>query len=130
MASTKTKLEVLALAIVIALGIGYFIYSNATTGTVEVDVTLGEGSSWFTPTNATATVGQTVTFVVFNDDDSPHVFNITAFNATTGVIASGYSGRMTFVADKAGSFPFWCPLSADDAQGENDLNGTLTVNAG
>jgi len=127
MASAFMKVGVLALALILAGGIGYFIYSSASTGGVEVDVTLGEGSNWFTPTNATAKLGEQVTFVVFNDDDSPHTFEIRAFNASTGVIQPGLSGRATFVADQAGNFPFYCPLNSTNAQGESDLNGTLTV---
>ena len=127
MPSNRVRIEVAALALILVAGIGYFIYSNASTNVVEVDVVLGEGSNWFTPTNATAKLGQQVTFVVFNDDDNPHSFGIQAFNASTGVIQSGLSGRATFVADQAGNFPFYSPLNSTDAQGELDLNGTLTV---
>lgn len=109
------------------MGIGYFVYSNASSNTKEIDVTLGEGNSYFTPTNATAKLGDHVTFVVFNDDSNPHAFAIQAFNATTGVIQPSYSARMSFVANATGSFPFYSPLSADDASGMDNINGTFTV---
>ena len=98
MASTRTKIEVGVVVLIIAAGIGYFIYSNATSNVAEVDISLGEGSNWFTPTNATVKLGQPVTIVVFNDDDNAHTFAIQAFNASTGVIASGLSGRNSFVS--------------------------------
>jgi plastocyanin len=129
MASRSAKLGVLALALILAGGVGYFVFSNSSPSSTEVQITLGAGSSYFTPTNTTVTLGQTVTFVVFNDDKSPHAFAIRAFNASTGVIQPGKTGRTTFVANQVGSFPFYSPLSADDAKGMTDLNGTLTVRA-
>ena len=129
MASRSAKIGVLVLALILAGGIGYFVYSNAATGSPEVQVTLGAGSVYFTPTTATVTLGQTVTFVVFNTDNNPHAFAIKAFNASTGDIQPGKTGRMTFVANAVGSFPFYSPLSADDAKGMTDINGTLTVRA-
>jgi plastocyanin len=129
MASKGTKVGVVGLALVLAGGIGYFVYSNSTTNTIEIHITLDAppGTAFFTPANATVSLGQQVTMVIFNDDDNPHTFAIQAFNATTGPIPGSLSGRVSFVADKAGSFPFYSPLSADDAQGLTDLNGTLTV---
>jgi plastocyanin len=129
MASRSAKIGVLALAIIVAGGIVYFVYSNSATSSTEVQITLGAGSVYFTPTNATVTLGQTVTFVVFNTDNNPHAFAIKAFNASTETIQPGKTGRMTFVANQVGAFPFYSPLSADDANGMTDINGTLTVRA-
>jgi len=129
MASKSAKAGVLVLALIVAGGIGFFVYSNSTTASTEVQITLGAGSSYFTPTTATVTSGQTLTLVVFNDDKSPHAFAIRAFNASTGDIQPGKTGRVTFVANKVGTFPFYSPLSADEANGMTDLNGTLTVRA-
>lgn len=127
MASSGAKIGIVALALILAGGIGYFVYSNSSSGPREVQITLGAGSSYFTPTNVTVTLGQTVTFVVFNNDDNPHSFAIKAFNASTGEIQPAKTGRVTFLANQAGNFPFYSPLSASDAQGLTDLNGTLTV---
>jgi plastocyanin len=129
MASKGAKMGVLLLALILAGGIGYFLYSNSSTESTEVQITLGAGSVYFTPTTATVTLGQKVTFVVFNTDNNPHAFAIMAFSASTGDIQPGRTGRMTFVADQVGSFPFYSPLSADNAKGMTDLNGTLTVRA-
>jgi plastocyanin len=129
MVSKGARIGVLALAVILAGGIGYFVYSNSSTGSREVQITLGEGSVYFTPTTATVTLGQTVTFVVFNTDNNPHAFAIKAFGASTGAIQHGKTGRMTFVANQVGNFPFYSPLTADDAKGMTDLNGTLTVRA-
>ena len=129
MASKSAKVGVLVLALILAAGVGYFLCSNSSAESTEVQITLGAGSVYFTPTTAIATLGQRVTFVVFNTDNNPHAFAIVAFNASTGEIQPGRTGRMTFVADQVGSFPFYSPLSADDAKGMTDLNGTLTVRA-
>src|SRR5438105_14298973 len=99
MASKSAKIGVLVLALILAGGIAYFVYSNASTGSTEVQITLGEGSAYFTPTTATVTLGQTVTFVVFNNDNNPHAFAIKNFSASTGDIQPAKTGRMTFVAN-------------------------------
>jgi plastocyanin len=127
MASKSTSIGVAVVAVILASAIGFFIYSNSTTGSVEVDVTLGAGSSYFTPANATVNLGDTVTFVVFNDDEAPHEFGIKAFNSSTGIIRPSVTGRMTFVANQAGDFPFYSPLNATQVEGERNFNGTLTV---
>lgn len=129
---STAKIGVVVLAAILAGGIGYFVYSNATTNVAEVDVVLGEGSSFFSPTSATVKLGQNVTFVVFNDDSTAHDFGIPAFgNASTGAIQPSATGRVTFVADKAGTFPWYSPLNASyisSAGFDSDtLNGTLTV---
>lgn len=129
MASKSAKIGILVFILILAGGIGYFAYSNSATSSTEVQVTLGAGSSFFTPTNAMVTLGQKVTFVVFNTDNNPHTFAIKAFNASTGQIQPGRTTRMTFVANQAGDFPFYSPLGPADAQGLTDLNGTLTVRA-
>jgi plastocyanin len=129
MVSKGAKIGVLALAVILAGGIGYFVYSNSSSASTEVPVTLGANSVYFTPTTATVTLGQTVTFVVFNTDNNPHAFAIKAFSASTGDIQPGKTGRMTFVANQAGNFPFYSPLTAGDAKGMTDINGTLTVRA-
>jgi plastocyanin len=129
MAAKSAKMGVLVLALILAGGIGYFAYSNSSAGSTEVQITLGAGSSYFTPTSATVKLGQKVTFVVFNDDKSPHAFAIRAFNSSTGAIQPGKTARITFLANQPGDFPFYSPLSVDDAKGMTDLNGTLTVRA-
>ena len=129
MASKGAKIGVLTLGLILAVGISYFVYSNSSSASTEVQVTLGAGSVYFSPTTATVTLGQTVTFVVFNTDNNPHSFAIKAFGASTGDIQPGKTGRMTFVANQAGNFPFYSPLTAGDAKGMTDINGTLAVRA-
>ena len=120
---------VVVLAVVLIAGIGYFVYSNAASSSSQVEITLSApvGGGFFTPANATVDIGKKLTLIVYNDDDSPHVFSIAAFNASTGVIQPGYTGRATFVADRAGSFPFDCPLNSSSASDFSSYNGTLTV---
>jgi hypothetical protein len=127
MAAKGAKVGMAVFALILVGGIGYFIYSNSSTSSNDVAITIGAGSSYFTPTIVTVNLDQTVTMVVFNADNNPHVFSIKAFNATTGVIQPGKTGRATFVANQTGVFPFYSPLSSTDAQGMADLNGTLVV---
>ncbi len=127
MASKTTKIGMLVFVLILAGGIGYFAFSTSASSSTEVQITLGAGSTYFMPTNATVNFGQTVTFVIFNTDNNPHAFAIKSFNASTGEIPPGRSGRLTFVANQAGNFPFYSPLTADDAKGLTNINGTLTV---
>ncbi len=127
MASKSARIGIVLFVLILAGGIGYFAYSHSASSSTEFQITLGVGSHYLTPTNVTVPLGQKVTFVVFNTDNNSHSFAIKAFNASTGDIPPGRTGRMTFVANQAGNFPFYSPLTADDARGLTDVNGTLTV---
>jgi hypothetical protein len=122
-----TRVAAIVLFLILAAGIGYFVYLRASTNTVEVDITVGYGSAYFTPANVTVPLGREVALVVFNDDSNSHVFAIKAFNVSTGEIRPASTGRVSFVANQVGSFPFYSPLNATEAQGETNVNGTLTV---
>jgi plastocyanin len=127
MASKSAKIGILVFVMILAGGIGYFAFSTSTSSATEVQITLSQGSSYFNPANVTVNFGQVVTFVVFNNDNNAHAFAIKAFNASTGDIPPGRTGRTTFAANQAGNFPFYSLLTADDAKGLTNINGTLTV---
>jgi plastocyanin len=124
----KITLGVVVLLLIVASGVGYFIYSQASTNSQEANITLGApGSVYFAPANVTVTLGRHVTLVIFNDDKSPHIFAIKAFNVSSGEIRPASTVRISFVANQLGRFPFYSPLNATEAQGQTNVNGTLTV---
>ena len=89
----------------------------------EVKVTI-EGSSFkFVPNVITAKVGDKV-IVEFKNIDGFHDFQIDEFNAATKVIKTGETDTVEFIADKAGTFEFYCSVGEHRKMG---MVGTLTV---
>jgi len=136
MASAKLLLLVAVIVgVVVVAGALYArSASSSSGGSVEVDIEIvgGLGASTtdtYQPDNFTVSQGQTVVLVVQNTDDNPHGLAIPAFNVDTGAIKSGGTVRVTFVADKAGTFTFsepagYCGANCNSAQ---KMTGTMTV---
>ena len=99
----------------------------STTGTTTVSVkefnVTGKDYS-FTPTTITVNVGDTVK-INFNNVDGFHDFVIDEFDAKTKRINEGQNDIVTFVADKAGTFEYYCSVGQHRAIG---MKGTLVVN--
>ncbi len=73
----------------------------------------------------TAKVGDTVTITVINADAIQHDLTIDEFNATTGLLtAKDQTATITFVADKPGSFKYYCATPGHLQVG---MFGTLTI---
>ncbi|HEU4677371.1 MAG TPA: plastocyanin/azurin family copper-binding protein [Candidatus Paceibacterota bacterium] len=68
-------------------------------------------------------VGDTV-IVNFANKDGFHDWVIDEFNARSPRIGAGQSAQITFVADKKGSFEYYCSVGSHRAQG---MWGTLVV---
>lgn len=102
-------------------------------GTQEESTTQGEvkefnleaGSFYFTPNKITVNQGDTVKVTIHNVGGT-HDWVIDEFNARTDVTQTGDTASTTFVADKAGTFEFYCSIDSHRAKG---MVGTLTVNA-
>lgn len=77
----------------------------------------------FTPSTMTVNKGDTVKITVKNLKGT-HDLKIDAFNAGTRTLQAGESQTITFVADKAGSFEYYCSIGNHRAMG---MKGTLTV---
>ena len=87
------------------------------------EFTLEAGSFYYKPNVIKVKQGDTVR-VTIDSVDMMHDFVIDEFNAKTKIVRSGESGTVEFIADKAGSFEFYCSVGNHRAQG---MAGTLTV---
>lgn len=77
----------------------------------------------FTPAALTVKKGDTVK-IVFKNAGGFHDFKIDEFNAATKRINGGQQDTITFIADKAGSFEFYCSVGSHRQMG---MKGALTV---
>ncbi|HEY4518695.1 MAG TPA: cupredoxin domain-containing protein [Candidatus Paceibacterota bacterium] len=91
-------------------------------GTVKEFTVTGSNFA-FTPTTMTVNKGDTVK-ITFKNADGTHDWKIDEFNAATKKIGSGESETIEFVADKAGTFEYYCSVGQHRAMG---MKGTLVV---
>ena len=83
-----------------------------------------EGSSFkFSPSNMTVKKGDTVR-VTFKNTSGFHDWVLDEFNVRTKQIAAGAEETVEFVADKAGSFEYYCSVGSHRQMG---MVGTLIV---
>lgn len=76
-----------------------------------------EGSNFkFEPNSITVNKGDTVR-IIFKNVGGMHDWKIDEFNASTKVIQSGEEETIEFVADKAGTFEYYCSVGAHRANG-------------
>jgi len=77
----------------------------------------------FTPNVIRVKKGDTVK-IVFNNTGGQHNWVIDQFNARTPVIGSGQTSTIQFVADKVGTFEYYCSVGSHRALG---MKGNLIV---
>ncbi len=77
----------------------------------------------FTPSLITVQKGDRVK-ITFNNVNGFHDFRIDAFDASTSKTQSPTTEVLEFVADKTGSFEFYCSVGSHKAMG---MKGTLKV---
>lgn len=77
----------------------------------------------FSPSTMTVNKGDTVKITVKNLNGT-HTLKIDEFNAATRVLKAGETETITFVADKTGTFEYYCSVGNHRAMG---MVGTLTV---
>lgn len=95
--------------------------NNATTDSESM---MGEvktyevegGSFYFTPKEIKVNKGDTVK-IVFKNVQGFHDWVLDEFNAKTKQIPAGETDEVTFVADKAGTFEFYCSVGTHRQQG-------------
>ncbi len=95
--------------------------TTTQTGVKEFTVT---GSNFkFEPSQMTVNKGDTVK-ITFQNSGGKHDFVIDEFNVETEDINGGENTAVTFVADKTGSFEYYCSVGNHRQMG---MKGTLTV---
>lgn len=77
----------------------------------------------FAPTLMTVKKGETVR-ITFVNSGGKHDLKIDEFHAVTKIIEGGAQETIEFVADKVGSFEYYCSVGSHRAMG---MKGTLTV---
>jgi plastocyanin len=77
----------------------------------------------FTPSTLTVNKGDTVR-ITFTNEQGAHDWVIDEFNAQTKVLQAGQSETIEFVADKSGSFEYYCSVGTHRQMG---MKGTLVV---
>lgn len=118
------------LAIVI---IGFFLVGGARQkNTSPTPVSTGPVVSFnvsakeyaYTPSTITVNKGDNVKIVFTNNGTTAHNFTISEFNVASKSINPGETDTVTFVADKSGTFKYFCSIDSHRSLG---LEGTLTV---
>ncbi|MEK7605776.1 MAG: plastocyanin/azurin family copper-binding protein [Patescibacteria group bacterium] len=79
-----------------------------TSGTVK-EITVTGSSFKFVPATISVKKGDTVK-VTFVNSGGSHNFVIDEFSVSTKVIASGQSETVSFVADKVGTYEYYCTV--------------------
>ena len=77
----------------------------------------------FSTTTLEVTEGDTVT-VILNSEEGVHDWVLDEFGAATDIISAGETASVTFVADQAGTYEYYCSVGNHRAQG---MVGTFTV---
>ncbi|MCL4384599.1 cupredoxin domain-containing protein [Patescibacteria group bacterium] len=96
--------------------------SPATTGMVR-KFTIAASNYQFTPNQITVNHGDTVQ-ITLNGAGGPHGFAIDEFNVQSQLVSDGQNDTISFVADKPGTYQFYCPV---DSHRQMGMVGTLTV---
>ena len=97
--------------------------SQAMTSGSVVEVSVKGQNFSFTPNKITAKKGDTVK-VTFTSASSFHDFVVDGYNIQTKRVSDGQSDTIQFVADKAGTFEFYCSVGQHRQMG---MKGTLVV---
>ena len=98
--------------------------SPTASSVSKVDTfTISAANFSFSPKNLTVNKGDTVK-IVFQNNEGTHDWVIDEFNARTPRIGGGQTATIQFVANKTGSFQYYCSVGSHRALG---MWGTLTV---
>lgn len=95
---------------------------DAVAPTVKEFAVSGDNFA-FAPSTITVNKGDTVR-IVFTNAEGFHDWKIDEFNAATNKIGAGATETIEFVADKEGSFEYYCSVGSHRAMG---MKGTLIV---
>ena len=96
--------------------------STGATSTVKSFTVSGKNFS-FSPSTMSVKKGDTVK-IIFKNTSGFHDLRIDEFNVATKQIEAGKEDTVQFVADKTGTFEYYCSVGNHRAMG---MKGTLTV---
>lgn len=96
--------------------------SAVPAGNVK-EFTVGGTNFAFSPNKITVKKGDMVK-ITFRDDDGTHNLVVTGYNVSTNVIGEGSQDTIQFVADKSGTFEYFCSVGGHREAG---MVGTLVV---
>jgi len=96
--------------------------SMMTEGTVKEFIIESKGLN-FMPNEIKVKVGDTVK-ITYKNTLGKHDWTLDEFNAKTQMLDAGQEETVEFVADKAGTFEFYCSVAGHRAAG---MKGTLVV---
>lgn len=97
--------------------------SGTPTAATTKNFTIEGGNYFFKPNSITVNKGDTVKITLKNSEGM-HDLKIDAFNVGTKKLSSTQEETITFVADKAGSFEYYCSIGDHRNMG---MKGTLIV---
>ena len=97
--------------------------SGAMTKGAEKSFEVDGSNFKFSPSTLTVNEGDTVK-ITFKNTQGFHNFIIDEFNAKSKTIPANQTDELTFVANKKGTFEFYCGVGNHRAMG---MKGTLTV---
>lgn len=121
---------ILVLVILVVLGVFVFreeeketIVPSMTTPAPLKEFTISGKNFSFSPSTITVKKGDRVK-IIFQNTDGFHDFMINEFGVATKQIRSPGTEVLEFVADKAGSFKYYCSVGSHYSMG---MKGTLVV---
>jgi len=98
-------------------------FSPTTTLPKEGSYTVNGGSYYYKPNIIKVKQGDTVN-INFINDGGTHDFKIDEFKVASKQLTKGEKEKITFVADKKGSFEYYCSVGTHRQMG---MKGTLIV---
>lgn len=103
-------------------GVNIGVDGSVATGQTREIVVTNQGMT-FNPKTLTAKKGERLK-ITYNNSGGTHDLKIEGYNVGTKVIQAGQSESFEFVADKTGSFEYYCSVGNHRAMG---MVGTFTV---
>ncbi|HLG26120.1 MAG TPA: plastocyanin/azurin family copper-binding protein, partial [Candidatus Gracilibacteria bacterium] len=97
--------------------------ANADHEPATLTFNVDGGNFYFTPNEIRVKKGDTVK-IVFNNTGGMHNFVLDEFNVTMDPIKESGSQTVEFVADKVGSFEYYCSVGSHRQMG---MKGTVIV---
>jgi len=95
----------------------------SVAGVAIQSITVNGGNYYFKPNKITVKKGDAVK-ITFVNDGGFHDFVLDGYNVKTDIIGSGKTQTVSFTADKAGAFAYYCSVGNHRAMG---MQGTLVV---